>query len=169
MYNTINAFSIYPSALIEGVNMNTEMIELFREKLRQLEREVGWSLKNDTQCCGISMAQCHALLEIGKKEEISIVELAEILGLDTSTLSRTIDNMVKAGLVERLSNPNDRRYVALSLTNQGKDTFTTIEEMNNNYFSQIFQLIPEEKHDRVLESVTLLAGAIKQCKDQCCK
>jgi DNA-binding MarR family transcriptional regulator len=149
--------------------MNAEMIELFRGKLRQLEREVGWSLKNDTQCCGISIAQCHALLEIGKKEEISIVELAESLGLDTSTLSRNIDNMVKAGLVERLSNPNDRRYVALSLTARGKETFNTIEEMNNNYFSQVFQLIPEEKHAQVLEVFTMLADAIKQCKDQCCK
>lgn len=146
---------------------NLEIIESFRSKLRQLERELGWSLKNDIRCCGISIAQCHVLLEVGKKGEISIVELAALLGLDTSTLSRTIDNMVKAGWITRITNPSDRRYVSLSLTGPGQKTFTSIQEINNQYFTEIFQLIPEEKRRQVVESFALLADAITRYKMQC--
>ena len=115
--------------------MDTDTMRLFREKVRHMQRELGWSQKNDVQCCGVTMAQCHALLEIGSRDEISIVELAGILGVDTSTLSRTVDNMVKGGLVDRLLNPQDRRYVSLSLTERGKAAHRTID-VSFNAFSK---------------------------------
>jgi len=101
------------------------------------------------------VSQCHILLEIGKEKEASIVELASILNLDTSTLSRSIDGLVNIGLVNRQQNTNDRRYVCVSLSQQGKNIFESIERANNSYFSKIFQLIPENKHDQILESFLL--------------
>jgi DNA-binding MarR family transcriptional regulator len=148
--------------------MNVQSVRQFREKLRQLERQLGWVQKNDGQCCGISIAQCHALLEIGKKDEISLVELAAILGLDTSTLSRTIDNMVKAGLVDRVLNPEDRRYISLTLTEHGRKTCDLMDESNNTFITMIFARIPVEKHPQVLESFQLLADAIQECNEVCC-
>ena len=149
--------------------MDAGDMQYFREKLRQLERRLGWVMKSDVQCCGISMAQCHALIEIGKKERISNVELAGILGLDTSTLSRTIDNMVKAGLVDRELNPEDRRYVALTLTQNGKTTYDFIEESNNTFINNLFARIPPEKHAQVIESFQLLVEAAQACSETCCK
>jgi DNA-binding MarR family transcriptional regulator len=147
--------------------MDNGNIQYFREKLRQLERQLGWVLKNDVQCCGISMAQCHALIEIGKKDQISIVELAAILGLDTSTLSRTIDNMVKTDLVNRLLNPEDRRYVALTLTEKGRKTYDFIEKSSNTFVDMLFARIPPEKHSQVIESFQLLVDAAQECSQIC--
>ncbi len=151
--------------------MDMKIVQAFRERLRKVERELGWSQRNDIDCCGVvSMAQCHALLAIGKKKEISIVELAGILGVDTSTLSRTVDNMVKGGLLNRLANPQDRRYVSLSLTDEGKKARDTIDERANDYVSRIFEFIPREKHRQVMESFEIVAAALEQCgrKYQCC-
>jgi len=67
--------------------MNLEETWGFLEKLRQLEREIGWQLESDTECCGVTLTQCHIILEIGKTGESSVVDLATVLGLDTSTLS----------------------------------------------------------------------------------
>jgi len=150
--------------------MNKEKIDLFREKLRVIQRELGWSQKNDIECCGVTMAQCHALIEIGKKDHLSIVELAGILGMDTSTLSRTVDNLVKAGLVDRFLNPQDRRYVTIALTDRGRGTFHTIEDSFNSYITKLFGLITKEKHSQVMESLVLLAEAIGKCNTEfpCC-
>jgi DNA-binding MarR family transcriptional regulator len=152
-------------AIVSGrkKRMDTETIRLFREKMRQVQRELGWSQRNDIQCCGVTMAQCHALLEIGGRAEISIVELAGILGVDTSTLSRTVENMVKGGLVNRLLNSQDRRYVSLSLTAQGKAAFRTIESSFNTYLAKVFAFIPVEKHGQIIESLVGLAEAFKRC------
>ena len=143
--------------------MDAGFIGLFREKVRHMERELGWSQKADVQCCGVTMAQCHALLEIGCRDEVSIVELAGALGVDTSTLSRTIDAMVRSALVNRFLNPQDRRYVSLTLTEQGRAVFHTIETSFNAYVARVFEFIPEEKHAQVMESLILLTSALEQC------
>lgn len=148
--------------------MDAGFLGLFREKVRRMERELGWSQKNDIQCCGVTMAQCHALLEIGCRDEVSIVELAAALGADTSTLSRTIDTMVRAGFVNRLSNPQDRRYVSLTLTEQGRVVFDTIDDSFNAYVERVFQFIPSEKHAQVMESLFLLTSALEQCGKTSC-
>jgi DNA-binding MarR family transcriptional regulator len=150
--------------------MNREAIKLFREQLRTIQRKLGWSQKNDLQCCGVTMAQCHALVEIGDRDNISIVELAGLLGVDTSTLSRTIDNMFKAGLVDRILNAADRRYVALRLTDRGKAVFHTLEDSFDSYIGRIFAYMPEEKHGQVMESLVLVAEAIGRCNADypCC-
>ena len=131
---------------------------------------MGWSQKNDIQCCGVTLAQCHALIEIGKRERVSIVELAGVLGVDTSTLSRTVDNMVKLGLVDRLLNPQDRRYVTIALTDRGSGVCQSIEASFSDYVTRIFELIPQEKHNQVMEDLNLIADAISKCNKDfpCC-
>ncbi len=150
--------------------MDLEDIRHFRETMRQLQRVLSWQSKSDAACCGITLAQCHVLMEIGKASKISIVDLALILGLDKSTLSRTIDGMVEIGLVERLSNPEDRRYLKLTLTEQGKNLFDSINCTFDQYYQDVFAAIPPEKHQQVAESLSLLAGAItEKSSSECCR
>jgi DNA-binding MarR family transcriptional regulator len=150
--------------------MDGELIRLFRERIRQVQQKMGWSQRNDIQCCGVTMAQCHALLAMGGHKEMSIVELAGILDVDTSNLSRTVDSMVKAGLLNRVLNPQDRRYVTLSLTDEGKKASDTIEQLFNTYLTKVFELIPKDKHRQIMESLELVAGALEKCTKeyQCC-
>jgi len=150
--------------------MKKKQIRLFREKLRHLERELMEQLKQDNVCFGVTVSQCHILTEIGREEEISIVELASVMNLDTSTLSRAIDGLVNIGLVDRKQNPKDRRYVSLSLTAQGMNLYASIEKSNNAYLDQLFKHIPEDKHDQVIESFLLFSDALNRIKarDLCC-
>ncbi len=150
--------------------MDIDTIRKFREKLRRVERELGWSQRNDIQCCGVTMAQCHTLIAMGGRDETSIVELAGILGVDTSTLSRNIDTMVKNGLINRALNPQDRRYVSLSLTEEGKRALDSIDHLAGSYVMRMFEFIPEEKQGQVMESLDLIAAALERCgeKYRCC-
>jgi hypothetical protein len=80
-------------------------IREFRKHLRQLEREVGYSMASETACCGVTLAQCHHLLEVDARGSTSITELATALELDKSTLSRTVDGACRAGLLSREIEP----------------------------------------------------------------
>lgn len=140
--------------------MNLEVIRSFWEKLRQLEREIGWQLKSETECCGVTLAQCHIIMEIGKSGDTSVVELAAVLGLDASTLSRHINGMVNVGLVNRFLNPKDRRYVSITLTGQGQKVYQSIEDICSKHYAKVFEFIPREKHQQVLESFNLLVDAV---------
>jgi DNA-binding MarR family transcriptional regulator len=150
--------------------MNSGLIREFRITMRKVQRSLGWLSKNDAACCGITVAQCHALLEIGSSDGIALNDLASALNLDTSTISRTIDNMVRDSLVERKANPDDRRYVDLSLTDTGQKIFDDINSTFDQFYADLFHSIPTEKHQQVIESIDLLAKALSQTKNNtCCK
>lgn len=144
--------------------MDLEMIRNFREKLRKLEREIGWQLKSDTECCGVTLAQCHIIVEIGNTGETSVIDLATILGLDTSTLSRHINGMVNVGLANRVLNPKDRRYVSITLTEHGQKVYQSIEDICNSKYTKVFEFIPQEKHQQVLECFNLLVHAVTEAR-----
>ncbi|MFQ6039144.1 MAG: MarR family winged helix-turn-helix transcriptional regulator, partial [Candidatus Aminicenantales bacterium] len=125
-----------------------------------------WLLKSDSECFGVTLAQCHILVEVGSHREMSIVRLARELGTDSSSLSRTVDGMVQRGLLRRERNPSDRRYLRLSLTEQGKRLFASIEAYANAYVQRLFAHIPPDKQARVIESVGLLAEAMGKCQSE---
>ena len=137
-----------------------------REFVRALERRLGVLEDGEMACCGISMAQCHALVEIGRASSISLVELAKLLDLDNSTMSRTVNNLVSNKMAERELDPKDRRYVTIRLTPEGLARFREIESNMGVYFMRIYSAIPKENRAQVLDSIQILLRAISECG--CC-
>lgn len=139
---------------------------ILQELLRVLVRNLSILEKSDASCCGVTITQCHAILEIGRSGKISLVELADLLGVDKSTMSRTVNNLVESDFAIRESDAENRRYVIIQLTENGKSVFQNIEESMESYYKGIFGSIPEDKRSQVLESLQLLADAVKINK--CC-
>jgi len=140
----------------------TEEIKQLRESIRILERKLGILEESEMACCGLTLAQCHALVEIGRAERASLVDLAGTIGLDTSTLSRTVNNLVTKNMVSRELDPDDRRYVTIQLTTEGSRYFQEIETSMDTYFHKIYENIAESDRTLVLKGLTLLLDAIKE-------
>ncbi len=145
--------------------MDVQTVQGFRRKIRRIEREVQQQLKDGSTCCGVSLTQCHALMELGLAGAMTIVDLAMILKLDKSTLSRTIDGLVQIGLVDRTIRPDDRRYMQIQLTGQGRKVFDAINTGCNQLYLKVFDCIPSEKHEAVIESLELFADAIGKVRE----
>jgi DNA-binding MarR family transcriptional regulator len=129
-------------------------IKRFRENTRILKCHLG-NINMTGCCCGISEAQCFVLIEIGRKSNISVKELAEILRLDKSGISRTVEELVQKNYVERKPAEDDRRFVVLNLTQNGKEHFERIEKDMNQKFKQILDKIPTDKRAQVIEALEL--------------
>jgi DNA-binding MarR family transcriptional regulator len=151
--------------------MEAQKIRLLREKLRILERESMGALDQEQACCGLTLSQCHTMMEIGFKGEMSLVDLASALGLDASTLSRTIQGLVLIGLVVRKANEKDRRYVTLSLSEQGRKVYEEIDGVYNAFLAGVFESLPADKHGRILEDIGLFADAVRTANKAtgCCR
>lgn len=146
---------------------NTNDSNQLREMIRILERKLGILEQSEVACCGVTIAQCHALVEIGRAKSISLNDLSELLDLENSTMSRTVNNLVNSELVKRDIDPKDRRYVTISLTEGGTKTFEEIEQSMNLYYKRVYSSIPEDKRLQVMESMDILLDAIG--KNECCK
>jgi DNA-binding MarR family transcriptional regulator len=151
--------------------MNPTVSE-FRAVLRRLERLIGFQAKDDATCCGVTLAQCHVLIEIGSGPGLSVKELASRLGLDKSTLSRTVESLVKDGLADRGPDPSDRRAVVVRLTKKGLASLAVIDKAWNTWGEALFRGIPKTRHAEVLETLTLVADALHAfpaSPSGCCK
>ena len=124
--------------------MNELNSKNFREQIRILERKLGLLNKQDTCCSEVSLAQCHALVEIGRAKSISLKELSNILGLDISTMSRTVDSLVKKEFVHRSPPKTDRRSIDIQLIENGLNIFNDIENRMDDKFKTVFNQIPPE-------------------------
>jgi DNA-binding MarR family transcriptional regulator len=145
--------------------MDRDKIRSFRKSLRLFERLTAAQLKGDSCCHGVTLAQCHTILEIEALGQATIVALVRQLDLDKSTLSRTIDGLVNMGLVDRTPHPTDRRFMLLSLTPQGLETADRINQSNDAYFGNVFQEIPAQDRDDVINHFKQLTTAMWQRKD----
>jgi DNA-binding MarR family transcriptional regulator len=138
------------------------LVHDFRKSLRVLEREVQISMSSDTDCCGVSLAQCHLLLEVELRGASSVTELASILSLDKSTMSRTAEALVTAGLLNRETVPDNRRQQIISLTKEGKAKAQYINRTCDSTYTRLLDFIPARRRASVMESVTLLADAMRR-------
>ena len=140
--------------------MKLNKIRAFRKIVRKFERGLNDHLKNNTSCIGVSLPQCHTILEIEEQGETTIGRLATSLGLDNSTLSRTIDGLFNIGLVKRFPHQSDRRFMSITLTKQGQAMCNKINKANDEYYDLVFQAIPVEKQNIVIESFGLFTKAM---------
>lgn len=134
----------------------------FRQLIRILERKLGLLNKQDSCCFEVTLAQCHALVEIGRAENISLKDLANLIGLDISTMSRTVDSLVKKEFVFRASSETDRRSIDIKLTEKGLTLFEDIESKMNDKFKNIFNQISIQEQLTVFNGLNIIINALDQ-------
>ena len=64
------------------------------------------------------------LAAIGQREPATLNEIAKAVGRGAPAVSRSVDVLVRAGQVERTQDPDNRRRLALRLTEAGRDELT---------------------------------------------
>lgn len=137
--------------------MNTREVRRYRKALRQFERLVGAQLKNC--CCDVTLAQCLVLLDIDETGQSTLGQLASHLRLDHSTLSRTVDGLVRKKLVTRLQDEDDRRVVRIGLTADGVARCRELHRGNDVYCKNVFGFIPPAKQGAVIRNFEILVQA----------
>jgi DNA-binding MarR family transcriptional regulator len=74
----------------------------------------------DTAAKDLNARQVHVLGELYREDGQNAKNLAIAVALPTNASTWFIDNLIIAGMVERKTNPDDRRAVIISLTKQGE-------------------------------------------------
>jgi DNA-binding MarR family transcriptional regulator len=96
------------------------LVGLLLESAAGLRRELGRRIEDET---GLSLQWFELLLRLGRSpgHQLRMSDLADQTNLTPSGLTRAIDRLVEAGLVERLACPEDRRGAYAVLTPTGLD------------------------------------------------
>lgn len=138
--------------------------------LAELGRVTRLVEKSEVGCCGITLSQCHLLLEVSRREEgeTSLSDLAAALGLDLSTVSRVADGLVRQKLLSREADSFDRRRTRLILTDAGRKLVESISRGMQEYARAMLEQVPPGERAGVLRSLEQLTEAVQKVKGGCC-
>ncbi|KAB0663439.1 winged helix DNA-binding protein [Oryzomonas japonica] len=117
----------------------------FGPRLGYASRQWRRAVDERLQPFGLTEATWLPLLHIARNEPLRQKDLAEVVGIECSTLVRLIDALDNGGLIKRVPDGDDRRAKLLSLTPSGRLLVGKVEAAAAVIRRQIFAGISEEE------------------------
>lgn len=106
---------------------------------------------------GLSIPEWRVLANLGRFGPLYAGELAERSSMDKPKVTRALQRMEAAGLVQRTIDAEDRRQVRLALTRRGRSMFREIAELALEWEAQFLSPLSETERqalDRILTKLT---------------
>jgi DNA-binding MarR family transcriptional regulator len=96
-----------------------ETAQRLRQTISRLYRRL--RVTDASADAGLAPARASALLHVDRRGPLRLAELAEAEGLNPTMLSRMVSDLVESGLLERSSDPGDRRAAWVQVSESGAD------------------------------------------------
>jgi MarR family transcriptional regulator for hemolysin len=114
---------------------------------------------------GTTRAQWIVLFRLREQEGLSQVDLADVLELQPISLVRLLDRLVEHGLVERRSDPRDRRANRLFLTAAGRQLADDLDSLRDAIATDVLQGVPTAALETSLKALRDVKDRIKTLAD----
>ena len=118
-----------------SLDLKKQLISQLVESSRFLRNYIDHRAKSR----GTTRAQWIVLFRLRDQEGLSQVDLADVLELQPISLVRLLDRLVEHGLVERRSDPRDRRANRLFLTANGRQLADDLDSLRDSIAIDVFQ------------------------------
>jgi MarR family transcriptional regulator for hemolysin len=105
---------------------------------------------------GMTRAQWAVLARVERSEGLKQCELAEVLDLQPITLTRLIDRLCDGGLIERRSDPDDRRAKRLYLTPAARPVLDGLTRLGKDMMATVLAGIEPTAIDQLLAHLLTL-------------
>lgn len=140
------------------VEPSSQLIDHIRATSRHLVRELGF-MGGDFAGTDLPPSAVHALIVI-EKGGMTARDLAAILRLEKSSVSRMLRKLVEAGDVREAAGEEDTRTKRLSLTPAGQQRVASIHAFARAQVSSALARLHQGQHETVLEGMRLYADAL---------
>lgn len=107
----------------------------------------------------VTPTQFRALIVLEAHGEGTLGRLAGRLGVNASTAQRQVDRLVRDGLVDRRENPQDRREVAIALTEHGSRLVDAVTSRRRAAIARIVRDVPDTDRRALIAALEAFAAA----------
>ena len=114
---------------------------------------------------GTTRAQWIVLFRLREQEGLSQVDLADVLELQPISLVRLLARLVEQGLVERRSDPKDRRANRLFLTPAGRQLVDDLDGLRDAIATDVLHGVPTATLETSLKALRDIKDRIKSLAD----
>ncbi len=115
---------------------------------------------------GGSIAIGHFLLNIDSEEGAYASEIAPMLGMESTSLSRIIKTLEKEKMIVRKSDKTDKRKVKIILTPKGIENKELAKNIVRNFNSEIAEKIGKSRVDDFLKTINDIIALVDERKNK---
>jgi DNA-binding MarR family transcriptional regulator len=158
----ISAGTIWRVAVrVEGTEERAESTKCFSKNL-------GWLLKQASYALSTELVAALAPVEVSPRGyhvlaaaltgEHTQTELAQLVGLDKTTMVVTIDELEEAGLAKRLPSSRDRRARVIAVTKAGERKVAEAREVIDRVQDDVLASLPARERTGLLDALNRLVS-----------
>lgn len=140
---------------------------------RSLNREFAFSLNDVARMLrtyadqkasqlGITRAQWVVLVRVDRFEGLKQSELAEMLDLQPISLTRLLDRLCASGLIERRSDPSDRRAKRLYLTAAARPLLEQLGVLGDDLMSTALAGVERDYVEKMVVQLAIVKENLRQ-------
>ena len=111
---------------------------------------------------GMTRAKWAVLVRLDRFEGLKQAELAEMLDLQPISLTRLLDGLADAGLIERRADPSDRRAKRLYLTPAAKPILERLSDLGEALMRTALAGLDEASVARLLTDLSTVKDNLRQ-------
>ena len=139
-----------------------EMKGRFRELAEYLNRQLHTGRLDEWEDLEMTIPQIKTLALLGEAGPLRMSNIADYLGRALSATTTVMDRLVEKGLVDRVSDPRDRRVVICRLTASGEQAIDGFWRIGQERLDRLADRLDDEQ----LETVVKAFETIRQAEDE---
>lgn len=126
--------------------------------LRRIIRAIDLRSKQLSREVGLTGPQLLVLQNIGAQPNIMVRQIAENINLSPATVTSILDRLEARGLVNRVRSTEDKRKVAISLTDSGQASLEAAPLPFQEHFTNRFRQLEEWEQSQMVATMQRIAS-----------
>ena len=99
---------------------------------------------------------CVEFLHDEKKCKVNISEISKNLSITPPSTTEFVKNLINKGYLEKHVNPQDKRFIEITLTDNGKKMVQDLKKYFNSLFSGIIEKLGTEQSKLLIELLNIV-------------
>lgn len=143
----------------EGSQEGSKISE-FTKSLRTLLQEIMFLQMGSLRSRGITIPKFFLMKFLYYHGRRKTSEISELLGISLPAVSEILNSMENENLIIRTHDENDRRVVAIELSQEGKALVNSLEKNNQSLIEEALNAMPVENFEIAVDFLGKLTGIL---------
>ncbi|KUO70025.1 MAG: TrmB family transcriptional regulator [Desulfosporosinus sp. BRH_c37] len=135
-----------------------KIIDLVLDNLRKVFYPEEWIQLDLT----VSKTELLAMLIVDRYGEVIMSQISDYINAPLSTTTGLVNRLVKNGYLQRERSDEDRRIVAIQLTDQGRSMMTEVKASIGSYLERINAVLSTEERQALFQIFLKIVDALSQ-------
>ena len=140
---------------------DSQVMEVFGQLIRTSEG-FAKALQRELQAVGLTTSQLGVLETLYHLGPMCQRDIGEQLNKSRGNVTTVVDNLERRGLVERVRNEDDRRYITLKLKPKGRETVQRVYPQHTSRIREVMNSLTVAERDALASLCAKLEVALEE-------